>query len=253
MNQYNKKPCPRHQGTLVISTPPEKDDPVVSCTRDMSPDIAQLSIEYTKIMGLGTAQVFSAVALAIDIICCFFSLVVTGFFAYIISDYFGDSPWFIDLGVSFAVVCFVVLLAASILGCMTSCGKQSSLGLHGTKIGLDLFAWLLTLISAAINTDKTEQSVVFQGQFAGSTNLGTFLDTCNSVYGFNDTCAWSVGIVLLWCIFALLFVNIVLHALAILNVRNHKKEQQVVVGAEEGVQNPPQPVTDPVSAVDNQV
>ncbi|KAI8113766.1 hypothetical protein M9435_003758 [Picochlorum sp. BPE23] len=204
-------------------------------------------------MALGTAKVFSSIALAIDIISCFFSLVVTGFFAYVISNYFGDSPWFIDLGVAFAIVCFLILLATSILGCMTSCGKPSSIGLHGTKFGLDLFAWLLTLISVAINTNKTEQKVYFGGQYEGSTDLGTFLDSCDSVYGFNEACAWSVGIVLLWCVFCLLFVNMILHALAILHVRNHSNVAKATAG-EGGVQNVNQPVTttEPV-IVNNQV
>lgn len=202
-------------------------------------------------MGLGTAKVFSSIALALDTISCFFSLVVTGFFAYVISNFIGNSPWFVDLGVSFAIICFLILLATSILGCMTSCGKPSSIGLHGTKFGLDLFAWLLTLISAAINTNKTDNKSTIGGQYEVSTNLGTYLDTCGSIVGFNIYCAWSVGIVLLWCVFCLLFVNMILHVLAILQVKNHSNVAKATAG-EGGEQNSNQPVAEPVR-VDNQV
>ena len=156
----------------------------------------------------GQVAVFSGIGLAIDIIACFFSLVVTGFFAYPISDLVGASPWYLDLGIAFAVVCFLVLLASSILGCMTSCGKGQVRSLHNTKLGLDAFAWLLTLIAAACNTAKSKAS------------LGDLLDTCDDWYGFNILCSFGVGIVLLWTNFCLLIISMVLHGFASKSVKN---------------------------------
>lgn len=160
----------------------------------------------------GATAVFSGIALALDCISCFFSLVVTGFFAYTITDVFGNAPWYIDLGVAFAVVCFLVLLATSILGCTTCCcapvGKTQVLYL--TKAGLDAFACVLTLISAAINTGESPFS------------LGNYLDTCNSWDGFNGACSFGVGIVLLWTTFCLLVISCVLHGLASVGARPSK-------------------------------
>lgn len=172
---------------------------------------------------MGTVKVFSAIALALDIISCFFSFIVMGFYAYVISGYFGDSPWFVDLGLSFALICFLVLLATSILGCI-GCGRQKgNLAIHGTKFGLDAFAWVLTLISAAINTSKTDQSLNFGNGYQFTTSLDTYLNTCD-YDGFDESCAWSVGIVLLWTTFCLLVVSLILHGMAIAGVRNDKAQ-----------------------------
>lgn len=174
-------------------------------------------------MSLGTVSVFSAIALALDIISCFFSFIVMGFYAYVISGYFGNSPWFVDLGLSFALICFLVLLATSILGCI-GCGRQKkNIAIHGTKFGLDAFAWVLTLISAAINTSKSDQNLNIGNGYQLTTSLDTYLNACD-YNGFDEACAWSVGIVLLWTTFCLLVISLILHGLAIIGVRNHKDQ-----------------------------
>lgn len=150
----------------------------------------------------GPVAIFSGIALGIDILACFFFLLITGFFAYPISEMYGESPWFLDLGIAFAVICFLLLLATSILGCMTSCGKGHVRSLHLTKVGLDAFAWVLTLISAACNTAKPEAS------------LSEILDTCDAWYGFNSGCSFGVAVALLWTNFCLLIVSVVLHGFA---------------------------------------
>lgn len=182
----------------------------------------------------GPVTVFSGLALAIDIIVCFFSLVITGFFAYTISDTFDGSPWYLDLGIAFAVVCFLLLLATSILGCMTCCGKSQVRSLHLTKLGLDAFAWVLTLISAACNTAEP------------LTSLGTFLDTCNDWYGFNSTCSFGVGVVLLWTNFCLLILSMVLHGFASKCVKNESTTYQSTTNPRE---TKDEPVTAAVAAV----